>query len=73
MTNFVRLFGGGLGVLIAVVLAGSAGIPPLDLSSVGGIILLAGWLGLGTAPIEGIEGPPRRHNLCRWKADSPTQ
>ncbi|MEX2548397.1 MAG: PIN domain-containing protein, partial [Chloroflexota bacterium] len=45
MNRFVRLFGGGLGVLIAVVLAGSAGIPPLDLTSVGGIVLLAGWLG----------------------------
>jgi len=45
MTYFVRLFGGALGVLIAVVLAGGAGIPPLDISSIGGIVLLAGWLG----------------------------
>jgi uncharacterized protein YacL len=45
MTGFVRLFGGGLGVLIAVVLASSAGIPPLDLTTVGGIVLLAGWIG----------------------------
>jgi len=45
MTLFVRLFGGALGLLIAVVLAGGADIPPLDLSSIGGIVLLAGWLG----------------------------
>lgn len=45
MTNFVRLFGAALGVLIGVALAGGTGIPPLDLSSVGGIVLLAGWIG----------------------------
>ncbi|MGI8928016.1 MAG: hypothetical protein ACR2H0_00930 [Candidatus Limnocylindrales bacterium] len=45
MTSFVRLFGGALGVLIAVALASGAGIPPFDMGSVGGIILLAGWIG----------------------------
>jgi uncharacterized protein YacL len=45
MTSFVRLFGGALGVLIAVALASGAGIPPLDMGSMGGIMLLAGWIG----------------------------
>ena len=45
MTGFVRLFGGALGALIAVVLVAGAGIPPLDLTSAGGVVLLAGWIG----------------------------
>jgi uncharacterized protein YacL len=45
MTSFVRLFGGALGVLLAIVLASGAGIPPLDTNSIGGIVLLAGWIG----------------------------
>ncbi len=45
MTSFVRLFGGALGLLIAIALASGAGIPPLDMGSLGGIILLAGWIG----------------------------
>jgi len=45
MTSFVRLFGGALGVLIAIALASGAGIPPLDIGSLSGIILLAGWIG----------------------------
>jgi len=44
MTSFVRLFGGALGLLIAVVLTGGAGIPPLDLTSIAGIVLLVAWL-----------------------------
>jgi uncharacterized protein YacL len=44
MTTFVRLFGGGLGVLIAVVLAAGGGLPPFDLQSLGAILLLSGWL-----------------------------
>jgi len=44
MTSFVRLFGGALGLLIAVVLTGGAGIPPLDLQSLAGVVLLVGWL-----------------------------
>ena len=40
MTSFVRLFGGALGALVAVVLAGGADIPPLDLGSIGGVVLL---------------------------------
>lgn len=44
MTNFVRLFGGALGLLIAVVLTSAVGIPAFDVTTVGGILLLAGWL-----------------------------
>jgi len=44
MTSFVRLFGGALGLLIAVVLTAGAGIPPLDMQSLAGIVLLVGWL-----------------------------
>ena len=44
MTNFVRLLGGGLGVLVAVTLAVGGSLPPFDLDSVGGVFLLAGWL-----------------------------
>ena len=45
MTNFVRLFGGSLGVLIAIVLASGAGIPPLDTSTLSGFLMLVGWVG----------------------------
>ncbi|HUR16425.1 MAG TPA: PIN domain-containing protein [Candidatus Limnocylindrales bacterium] len=44
MINFVRLFGGALGALIAVVLADSFDIPRADLASLGGVVLLAGWV-----------------------------
>ena len=44
MTTFVRLLGGGLGVLIAVVLVAGGSLPPFALDSVGGVLLLAGWL-----------------------------
>ncbi|HEY8135086.1 MAG TPA: PIN domain-containing protein [Candidatus Limnocylindrales bacterium] len=44
MNSFIRLFGGALGALIAVVLAGGARIPPLDLSSIGGVVLLVLWV-----------------------------
>ena len=45
MTNFVRLFGGALGVLVAIVLASGAGIPPLDTSTLPGFLMLVGWIG----------------------------
>jgi uncharacterized protein YacL len=45
MTNFVRLFGGALGVLVAIVLASGFGIPPLDSGTVGGFLMLVGWIG----------------------------
>lgn len=45
MTNLARLFGGGLGALIAVVLAGSAGIPAVDLETIGGVVMLGAWIG----------------------------
>jgi uncharacterized protein YacL len=45
MSGFVRVFGGALGALIAVTLAGGAHIPPLDLSSIGAVVLLAAWIG----------------------------
>ena len=44
MNNFVRLFGGALGALIAIVLAGGAHIPPLDLSSIGAVVMLVLWV-----------------------------
>ena len=44
MNSFVRLFGGALGALIAIVLAGGTDIPPLDLSSVGGAVLVVLWV-----------------------------
>ncbi len=44
MIGFMRLFGGALGALIAVVLAGSAGIPSVELSSIGGVVLLGAWV-----------------------------
>jgi uncharacterized protein YacL len=44
MTGFIRLFGGALGALIAVVLAGGAHIPPLDLSSIGAAVLVVLWV-----------------------------
>jgi uncharacterized protein YacL len=43
VTTFVRLLGGGLGVLVAVVLA-AGGTLPFTLDSVGGVFLLAAWL-----------------------------
>ena len=45
MINFTRLFGGALGALVAVVLAAGSGIPPLDLSGLGGVVLVASWIG----------------------------
>jgi uncharacterized protein YacL len=44
VTTFVRLFGGGLGIVVAVALAAGGSFPPFDLNSVGGALLLAGWL-----------------------------
>jgi uncharacterized protein YacL len=45
VNNFVRLFGGALGALIAIALTAAAGVPNLDSSSLGGAVLLAGWIG----------------------------
>ena len=45
MTNFVRLFGGALGVLVAIVLASGFGVPPLDTGTVVGFLMLVGWIG----------------------------
>ncbi len=45
MIKFARLFGGAIGALVAVVLAAGSGVPPLDLSSLGGVVLLAAWIG----------------------------
>lgn len=44
MNSFVRLFGGALGALIAIVLAGGAHIPSLNLSSMGDVVLLLLWV-----------------------------
>jgi uncharacterized protein YacL len=43
VTSVLRLFGGGMAVLLAVV-AANGGIPPFDLQTVGGVFLLAVWL-----------------------------
>ena len=45
MSVFIRLFGGALGALVAVGLASAFGIPRLELTSLGGAVLLAGWIG----------------------------
>jgi uncharacterized protein YacL len=45
LITFARLFGGALGALVAVVLAAGSGIPPLDVASLGGVVLLAAWIG----------------------------
>jgi uncharacterized protein YacL len=45
VSRFVRLFGGALGALIAIALTSALGIPHLDSTSVGGAVLLAGWIG----------------------------
>ena len=45
MSTVVRLFGGGLGALIAVALTGGSGIPPFDLTTLGGTLLVAAWIG----------------------------
>jgi uncharacterized protein YacL len=45
MNLFLRLFGGALGALVAIALASASGVPPLDLSTLGGAILVAGWIG----------------------------
>jgi uncharacterized protein YacL len=44
MNSFVRLFGGALGALIAIVLAGGAHVPSLDLSSIGAVVMLVLWI-----------------------------
>jgi uncharacterized protein YacL len=44
VTTFVRLFGGGLGILVAVALAAGGTLPPFELNTLGGVFLLAGWL-----------------------------
>ena len=43
MNLFIRLFGGALGALIAIVLA-AGGLPPLDLTRPRPV-LLVGWIG----------------------------
>ena len=45
MIRFVRLFGGGLGALIAVALAAGSDIPPFDVTSLGGALLVLPWIG----------------------------
>ena len=45
MNIFIRLLGGGLVAVIAVALTSLAGIPNVDTSTLGGAVLLAGWIG----------------------------
>ncbi len=45
MNIFIRLLGGGLVAAIAVALTSAAGVPNLDTSTLGGAVLLAGWIG----------------------------
>jgi len=45
INTVVRLFGGGVVALIAIAITTAAGVPNLDASSLGGAVLLAGWIG----------------------------
>lgn len=45
MNIFVRLLGGGLVAAIAIAVTSMAGVPKLDATSLGGAVLLAGWIG----------------------------
>ena len=45
INTFVRLFGGGLVALIAIAITTAAGVPNLDATTLGGAVLLAGWIG----------------------------
>jgi uncharacterized protein YacL len=45
MNQFVRLFGGALGAVAAIVLASGSGIPPLNVESVAGMAVLVAWVG----------------------------
>jgi uncharacterized protein YacL len=69
MNNVVRLFGGALGALIAIVLAGGAHIPPLDLSSIGAAVLLvlwvAAWFVIGFSILPHITVVPARWLIGR--------
>lgn len=44
MNQFVRLFGGALGAVVAIVLASGSGIPPLDVESASGMAVLVAWV-----------------------------
>ncbi|HEY7023415.1 MAG TPA: PIN domain-containing protein [Candidatus Limnocylindrales bacterium] len=45
MNIFVRLLGGGLVAAIAIAVTSLAGVPKLDLTTIGGAVLLIGWIG----------------------------
>ena len=62
MTNFVRLFGGALGVLVAIVLASGFGVPPLDTGTIGGFLMLVGWIARLSAnhPTASMQSTPLR-------------
>lgn len=69
MNSFVRLFGGALGALIAIVLAGGAHVPSLDLSSIGAVVLLvlwvAAWVVIGFSILPYITVLPARWLIGR--------
>lgn len=69
MNSFVRLFGGALGALIAIVLAGGAHIPALDLSSIGAVVLLvlwvAAWVVIGFSILPYVTVQPARWLIGR--------
>jgi uncharacterized protein YacL len=69
MNSFVRLFGGASGALIAIVLAGGARVPPLDLSSIGDIVLLllwvAAWVVIGFSILPYVTVMPARWLIGR--------
>lgn len=44
MIIFLRLFGGAIGALVGIALTGGYNIPLIDLTSIGGIVLLVGWI-----------------------------
>lgn len=69
MNLFVRLFGGALGALVAVALTAAAGVPKLDSSSLGGAVLVAGWIGswsvIGFAVLPYVTVVPARWLIKR--------
>src|SRR5688500_2186706 len=69
MNSFVRRFGGALGALIAIELAGGAQIPPLDLTSIGAVVLLvlwvAAWVVIGFSILPYVTVVPARWLIGR--------
>src|SRR5688500_2356143 len=69
MNSFVRIFGGALGALVAIELAGGAHIPPLALTSIGAVVLLvlwvAAWVVIGFSILPYLTVVPARWLISR--------